>query len=198
MAAEAPISKRSRRTRTELGRAAHDEVARSGAIDVAAISSAAGVSPATFYAHFDTHDDALAAALDLSLRAVIRVSNELFRIENLLERGVESVVEQMVREVVAAFGVEAFVMRAALARLPHHRGIRAVYRHHETTSRDHLARHIELGQKAGLLRAGDPAPRATSLLVLTQGLNNPLLLGGRPSPVVIDDLCRSALALLLP
>ncbi|MDG2114364.1 MAG: TetR family transcriptional regulator, partial [Actinomycetota bacterium] len=191
-------TERSRRTRLELARATHDEVGRSGTLDAAAIAAAAGVSAATFYAHFDGHDDALAAALDLSLNAAIGVSERVFQIEALLERGLDAVVDELVRGVVASFGVEALVMRAALARLPHHRGIRDVYRRHEAASRAHLTRQIELGQKAGLIRVGDPGDRATSLLVLTEGLNNPLLLAKRPALEVIHDLRRAIVAVLAP
>lgn len=176
----------------------HDEVARSGVLDVGAVAEAAGVSPATFYAHFDTHDDALASALDLGLGAVIGVSNRLFHIEALLEQGLDAVIDELVRGVVAAFRVEALVMRAALARLPHHRGIRDVYRRHEAASRDHITRQVELGQKAGVLGDGDPGQITTTLLVLTEGLNNPLLLGKRPGPQVVDNLRRAVVSVLDP
>ena len=198
MASQPPATKRSRRTRIELSRAVHDEVARTGAVDVASIARNAGVSPATFYAHFDTHDDALSAALDLSLAAVVGVTDQRFQIEALLDHGLEHVVSQLVRNIVSSFDEEALVMRACLARLPHHRGIRDIYRKHEALSREHLARQIGLGQQAGLLRKGDPQHRATSLLVLTQGFNNPLLLGTLPVADVIDDLRRVTLALLAP
>ena len=52
------------------------------------------------------------------------------------------------------------------------------------------------GQKAGLLRAGDPHKRATSLLVLLQGLHNPLLTKKRIDPLVLDDHHRSVHALI--
>ena len=198
MATRAAPTERSRRTRADLAVAVHDCVGQTGALDVAAVAEAAGVSTATFYAHFDSHDSALAAALDLSLEAVIGVSNRLFTVENLLDRGVELVVGDLVREVIAAFRVEALVMRAALARLPHHKGLRDVYRRREAGSHQHLARHVALGQKAGLIRPGDPDQRVTALLVLTQGLNNPLLLDLPPDGAVIEDLARAIVAVLVP
>lgn len=196
MVVEPPVTKRSRRTRAELARAVHDEVAQRGTLDVAAITTSADVSPATFYAHFATHDDALAAALDLTLIAVVGVSERQFTIEALLDRGVGQVVAGLVDDVVATFRREALVMRAALARLPRHRGIREVYRHHEGVARAHLTRHVELGQRAGLLRPGDPEARAVTLLVLTQGLNNPLLTADDRVGMVVDDLRHAIMAVL--
>ncbi len=198
MATESPATARSRRTRNDLVQAVHDEVARTGSLDVAAITKVAGVSPATFYAHFDTHDDALAAAFGLSLDAVVGVLDQHFSVEALLEHGLESVVDGLVRETLSVFRVEALVMRAAVARIPHHRGMRDTYREREILSREKLTRHIDLGQRAKVLREGDPQDRAISVLVSTQGLNNPLLLGKRPNSAVVDDLCRAINALLAP
>lgn len=196
MPVEAPRTARSRRTRAELGRAVHDEVARTGTVDVEAIAAAAGVSPATFYAHFATHDDALAAALDRALTAIVDAGIEHFDIEALLEHGLDEVVERLVSRCHRVFRDEALVMRAALARLSHQRAIRDVYRHHEARAHEHYARQIVLGQKAGLLADGAPERRATSLLVVLQGLNNPLFTAARIDRAVADDLHRAIMALL--
>ncbi len=198
MAVESPATERSRRTRGGLVQATHDEVARTGQRDVAAIAPTAGVTPATFYAHFDTHDDASADAVSISLSLVVDSLERNFSVEALLDKGLASVAEGLIRDLVAVFGVEALVMRTAVARIPHDRGMRDVYRNHEVASREHLTRHIELGQRAGMLRAGDPEERAKAMLVVTQGLNNPLLFGKAVPEALIDDLGRAAIAVLAP
>jgi AcrR family transcriptional regulator len=194
MVARSPTNGRAARTRAELAQSAHDEVARTGVLDSGAIASNAGVSTATFYAYFDTHDDAVAAALDISLAAVVNVAERHFHIEALLERSLEAVIDDIIHETHAVFQAENLVMRAALARLAHHRVIRDVYRRHETRCYDFLARQIKLGQKAGLLRDGDPARRATSLLVLMQGINNPLLTRQDLNEEIVADLRRAMTA----
>jgi AcrR family transcriptional regulator len=194
----APATARSRRTRGDLARAAHDDIARRGSLDASAIADAAGVSTATFYAHFATHDDAIAAALDISLAAVVGVAERCFRIEALIETGLSAVVERLVSETHAVFRTESLVMRTALARLSFHQGTRDVYRHHEGRSLEHLTRQIALGQKAHLLRSGPADQRAISLLVLMQGLHNTLLVKKRIEPVIAGDLHRAIHALLSP
>ncbi len=194
----APVTERSRRTHADLARATHDEVARSGTVHADAIAAAAGVSTATFYAYFESHDDALAAALDISLRAVVGVAERLFHIEALIENGISAVIDDLVSQTHEVFRSESLVMRAALARLSLHQPTREVYRAHEARSLDHLTRQIELGQKAGILRDGPSDRRATSLLIVLQGIHNPLLIKKRIDPLISSDLHRTISALLSP
>ena len=189
-------SKRSIHTRGELARAAHDQIAQNGTLDAGAIAAAAGVSTATFYVHFATHDDAIAAALDITLSTVVESARRLIDIEALLERGVDPVIDDLVHEMHAVFRAESLVLRLAIARLAQHRGIRDVYRHHENVSYEHLARQIDLAQRAGLLGAGDPSHRATCVLVLMQGINNPLLTRAHLDDEVAGHL-REALAVAI-
>lgn len=189
-------SKRSIQTRSELARAAHDQIARTGSLDAPAIAAAAGVSTATFYVHFATHDDAIAAALDITLAAVVDVARRLFNIETLLERGVVPVIDEVVRDIHAIFHAESQVSRMAIGRFAHHPGIYDVYRYHENAGFDHLTRQIELAQRAGLLAAGTPAHRATCALVLMQGINNPLLTKSHLDPEVATHLREAIVAVL--
>ncbi len=198
MVTRAPANRRSQRTRAELVRAAHRSLAETGAIQPEAVAAAAGVSTATFYAHFDGHDDAVAAALDVALATVVAVVEEEFRIETLIDDGLEAVVARLVTRSHRVFRDESLVLRAAFGRYAHHRPTADVYLSHERRGHDHLTRQIELGQKAGLLGPGPPDRRATSLLVALQGLHNPLLTKRRLDPVVADDLARAILAMLSP
>ncbi len=191
-----PPSKRSIQTRGELARAAHDQIARDGALDAGAIATAAGVSTATFYVHFATHDDAIAAALDITLAAVVDVARRFIDIGALIERGVVPVMDDVVHDIHAIFRAESPVTRMAIARFAHHRGIRDVYLHHENAGLEHLTRQIDLAQRAGLLGAGDPAHRATCAIVLMEGINNPLLTRSELDPEVAVHL-REALAAAL-
>lgn len=198
MTVQVPANARSRRTRSDLARATHDELARLGILKADAIAAAAGVSTATFYAHFATHDHATAAAFDISLTAVVDVAKRRFHIEALVEDGLAVVLERLVTEMRRVVQAENLVMRAAMARLSANEHTREVYRGHEATILAHLTHQVDLGQRAGLLRTGPAERRAISLLVLLQGLNNPLLVDKHIDPVIASDLHRSMLALLSP
>jgi len=193
-----PATARSKRTRSELARAAHAELAKHGTLNADATAASAGVSTATFYSHFATHDDAAAAALDISLTAVVGVAEEVFHIESLIEDGLDAVIRNLIREMHNVFRSESLVMRAALARLPHHKPTRQIYRGHEQRSLEHLTRQIDLGQKAGLLSPGQHDLRATTLLVVLQGLQNPLLTKKTVNAEIAADLQRAIKALLQP
>jgi len=191
-----PATARSRRTRQQLAAATHDQLRNHGLLNPEAIAEVAGVSTATFYAHFASHDDAITAALDISLTSIVGVAEQHFHIEVLIEQGLDDVVAALVKGMHEVFRKESLVMRAAQARMSSHQPTRETYRGHEARSLQHVTRQIELGQKAGILRDGPPEMRATSLLVLLQGLHNPLLTKRRIDPVVLDDLHRSVHALL--
>lgn len=198
MTVRVPATARSRRTRARLAGASRDALAAGGTLDAEAVAGAAGVSTATFYAHFGTHDEAVAAALDLTLARIVGVAERRFHIEALLEEGLETVIRRVVHESYAVFRAESGVLRAALARASIREPLREVYRSHESRSLAHLSRHIRLGQKAGLLRKGPPEGRAVSMLVLIQSLHNPLLTKRRLDPGVAKDMERSLLAVLGP
>ncbi|MGI9623421.1 MAG: TetR/AcrR family transcriptional regulator [Acidimicrobiales bacterium] len=196
MTVRTPATARSRRTREHLAMATHRQLRDHGILAPDAIAEAADVSTATFYAHFASHDDAIAAALDISLASIVGVAEQHFHIEALIEHGLEMVVADLVTGMHEVFREENLVMRAAQARMSSHQPTRETYRGHEARSLQHLTRQIELGQKAGILRDGSPEMRATSLLVHLQGLHNPLLTKKRIDPVVQDDLHRAIYALL--
>jgi len=198
MTVRAPATARSKRTRANLATAAHAELAKTASLSADAIAERADVSTATFYSHFATHDDAIAAALDISLTAVVGVAEELFHIEALIDNTLAGVIDELIRGMHNVFRNESLVLRAALARLPHHKGIRQIYRTHEIRSLEHLTRQSELGQKAGLLRQGHYERQATSVLVLLQGLHNPLLTKKQIDAEVVADLQRALFAVLDP
>ena len=198
MAVRTPATKRSRQTRTDLARAAHDEVARNGKVDSDAIAEAAGVSVATFYSHFASHDDALAAALDLSLTEIVGVAENEFLAESVASDGLDAVLTRVIDQMHRAFRKESLVLRAAQARLLAHAPSRHMFRSHETRSIEHLTTQIQLGQESGHLGDGPADKRAVSLLVLLQGLHNPVIMKKSIDPVLADDLHRAMFAVVAP
>ena len=193
-----PATKRSKQTRADLARAAHEEIARNGKVDSDAIAKAAGVSVATFYSHFASHDDAIAAALDLSLGEIVGVAEDVFLAELFASDGLDAVLVKLIAEMHRVFRKESLVLRAAQARLLAHAPSRHIFRSHEIRSIEHLTAQIQLGQESGQLGDGPADKRAMSLLVLLQGLHNPVIMKKRIDPVLTDDLHRAMFAVVGP
>ena len=198
MAVRTPATKRSKQTRADLARAAHDEIARTGEVDSDAIAKKAGVSVATFYSHFASHDDAIAAALDLSLTEIVGVAEDQFLADLVASEGLDAVLTKLIAEMHRVFRKDSLVLRAAQARLLAHPPSRHMFRSHEVRSIEHLTAQIQLGQESGHLGAGPADKRAMSLLVLLQGIHNPVIMKKRINPVLADDLHRAMFAVVGP
>lgn len=198
MAVRTPATKRSKQTRADLARAAHDELAHAGEVNSEAIANAAGVSVATFYAHFASHDDAIAAALDHSLIKIVGVAEDEFLAELIASDGLDAVLVTLIAETHRVFRKESLVLRAAQARLLAHAPSRHMFRSHEVRSIEHLTAQIQLGQQSGYLGDGPADKRAMSLLVLLQGIHNPVIMKKRIDPMLADDLHRAMLAVVGP
>lgn len=183
-----PVPTKAQRTRALLIRATREELAATGSFTAERVGARAKTSAATFYAYFPTKDDALAAALASSLDDLLDRSEAILTAETLLERGLAATVRRLVGEVVAFFGADALVFRAALARLPDSRAIRVAYREAERRNLEHQVRFVQWGQAAGAIRPGDPARLAELAMVFSQGLNNPRLLRLDAEHPLLDDL----------
>jgi len=137
------------------------------------VAERASCSVATFYSHFATKDDALASAFELVLVDLADIIETTLTVDALRGDGLEAAVETWADRQVEFFRDESLVFRAALARLPFHRGIRHAYREAERVAMQHLVTVVAEGQSANVIGSGDPAELAEAFLVLSQGLNNP-------------------------
>jgi len=167
---------RSRKTRAGLITAVRDELNETGSFTADSVAERAGCSSATFYGHFATKDDALASAFELVLVEMSEMVESIFTADELASAGLAITIELWTHRQVDFFRDESLVFRAALARLPFHRGIRHAYREADRVSLSHLVDLITAGQAAGLVRIGAPTELAEAFLVLSQGLNNPHVL----------------------
>jgi len=192
-----PSGSRSRRTRASLVASAHASIAQAGDLSPERVARAAGVATATFYAHFASKDEAIAAVLDLALTDVNGRGTQVLTIEHLLDHGLHATIRSALTGGVAGFREQHRVFRLALSRLPHDRSIRDVYRRHEQEAHTTLRRFLELAAAAGQIRRGELDAMTSVLLVTLQGLNNPLL--RRPEgEELLDELTRQVTGWLHP
>jgi AcrR family transcriptional regulator len=176
---EAPNSERpagkAQRTRTRLIEATCEELSESGSFTAERVSRRAGTSVATFYVHLPTKEVALVAAFERIMGELVSVVDQHLKVERLLESGLEALMGEFAEASIDFFSERMLVMRAGLAALPESRELRQVYREHEGLAFEGFSRFISLGQSAGQIRSGRVEELARTFLVLSQGLNNPLL-----------------------
>lgn len=194
-----PPGTRKARTTYEAIIASTREILRTrGVLSPELIAEHAGVSPATFYTYFSSKDAVLAAAFDATLAAMTFDLDEVLSIEALLEDGLDTTMQALVRRIVRGFSHDARIFRLAISRLPESETIRQVYRHHEELILALLERFIRLGAAAGRIRRGGATDvMAAVLLVTIQGYQNPLILRPGSGPVT-EELAGMLLALLRP
>ena len=191
------MTSRAERTREALIDATVAALREDGSFTTEQVAGMAGVSVATVYNRVpEGRDGLLAGALDRALARLVAVTAAALDVEHLLDDGLECVMGALVDGLVEVFDEEELVLRAALARLPESRLLRDSYRHREAEARELNRRFVELGQLAGRIGAGDPDELADALVVLGQGLNNPVLLGHDDSPALAALLSAAMVALL--
>jgi len=194
---DAPVG-RSERTRRVVVDATVARLRSEGAFTVEQVAADVGVSVATIYNRFpEGRDGLLAAALDSALDRLVS-AGAVLTVEHLLDHGLQATIRAMVDGLVAVFTDEALVMRSALARLPESRVLRESYRRHEADARSRNHRFVQLGQAAGRIADGDTAELADVLVVMGQGLNNPVLLGSSHRARLVDHLTAAIVAVLEP
>jgi AcrR family transcriptional regulator len=192
-----PATRKTRATYQGLIDATREELRRTGILVPESVAEAAGVSPATLYAYFGSKDALLAAAFDATLAQIGEEVGDILTVENLLEHGWEATARHLVRTVVKRFTHDARVVRLSVARLPDSEEVVEVYRRRGDEQLEMVARFIRLGITAGKLRKGDLTVLSKSLMVILQGMQNPLVLQPGSGPVV-DELTRTVHRLLAP
>ncbi len=194
-----PTTRKARATYDTLVAATRTVIRRTGALSPDDVAETAQMSPATFYAYLSSKDVALAAAFDRSLGEMLERVRHTASVERLLEEGLEATVGKMVAEVAEGFRLDARIFRLATGRLGESDLLRAVYRQREADALEMLSRFIRLGAVAGKLRAEpDPDTVARALLVVLQGLQNPLLYDEGAGHGVVALVSEMLTALLRP
>ncbi len=164
------------RTRLRLVEAVRGEVEATGGFTAEEVARRAGSSPATFYNHFATKDDALLAAFNAAMDDLVAMVGAELRIDALLERGLDDFATAWVGTCAAFFRENCLVFRAAQTRLPASKAFRTVFREHEDAAFDHYLRFVRLGQTARVLRDGEAESMARAMMIASEGWNHPAVL----------------------
>ena len=192
-----PATRKTRATFHTLIDAARESVRRTGVLLPEAVAETARVSPATLYTYFGSKDALLASAFDTALGDIGEDVARIMTIESLLEHGLESVARRVVRAVVKHFTRDARLVRLAIARLSDSPEVVEVYKRRSDEQLAMIGRFVRLGISAGKLRTGDANVLARTVMVVLQGLQNPIVLHSGSAPIV-EEIARMMLHLLSP
>lgn len=193
----APSTRKTRATHSGLIFATREVVRRTGTVAPEQVAEAAGVSSATLYSYFGSKDLLLAAAFDAALDDINQSTASILSVERLLENGWENTARALVRSVVRRFTHDARLVRLAVARLADSQEVRHIYRKRQEEAQSTIQKFIRLGGTAGKLRSGEDDVLAKAMLVLLQGLQNPLVLQPGAGPIV-DEIAGAVFRLLAP
>ncbi len=153
-----------------------EEISEHGSFTAERVARRAGTSVATFYVHLPTKTVALTAAFAKVMDELVEVVEAHLQVDGLQRAGLEAMMQAFVEASVAFFTSRSLVMRKGLAGLPDSQELRRVYRDHEALAFERFVDFISNGQAHGFIRSGNVDELARIFLVLSQGLNNPLLL----------------------
>jgi AcrR family transcriptional regulator len=190
-------------TRAALLEAAADELNERGwdATTSTAVAARAGVATGTFYTYFADKQAALVALFDASLAQLLSAVEGTLTADNLLDRGLGATLRDVLGLVLEGYRRDAAVIRTALGQVTTSSPLRTVYWQRHAEAAEMVERFVRRGQAAGLVREGDAHVLAHTLLLLTQGLNHPVLLAtgdGGLAEGVHEEVVRVAQALLAP
>jgi AcrR family transcriptional regulator len=165
-------------TRTALLDAMQRLLERDGlaACTSTAVAAEAGLSAGTFYTYFEDRSAALAALFEDRLDQIVAAVAAALTSDRLLDEGLEATVDAAVGATIEQYRHHAPVLRAALASVQTNQRIRAVYWDRHGASVTQVQRFLKRAAAAGMVRPDGHRALAHTLLLLLQGLNNPVVL----------------------
>jgi AcrR family transcriptional regulator len=183
-----PTSKKARATQQVMLVAARNVIGRTGVFSPEAIAETAGVSAATFYAHFGSKDQMLALALDQAMSEHNQRMWEALDIEVLLEEGLARVLTRLLTVVVEDSNEDGRLLRLAASRIVEANQVADVFWVRKDETLEMLTRFIRMGAAAGRIRRGPPEILARTVLVTIEGMQSPALAGPSQSAVLAESV----------
>jgi AcrR family transcriptional regulator len=176
--------------------AVREELRRTGTFTVNAVAEGAGCSPATYYAHFPSKDEALTEAFGALLADLQDFMAGVFEVEALRRLGLVGFARALVADLVGYFRVETLAVRAGMAAVPENHEALVAYKTAEEAIVKLVAGFLTKAEGDGLLPGPDAAGRAAAVVVIVQGLNNPLVLRASPDEPIHEGLVAAMAAVL--
>ena len=186
------------RTRHKLVQAVREEIAENGGFSAERVALRAGTSTPTFYNHFATKDDALAAAYEQMMVGVVDMAQRKCQIERLLDEGLQVLVADWVLMTGAFFRENVRLSRLAQAAIDRSKTMRDLFRDHEARTIEVYRRFIELGQAACAIRQGNPDAMASALTITAQSWHHQLVQNIEAGDELHRELTGMIVAMLQP
>lgn len=159
------------RTRHGLVGRTLEVVAETGEFTGEQVAARAGVSTATFYAHFATKDHAVHACLQRAFDDYQQRMQQVESIERLLDVGLRETVTGIVRTIADINDEYRSLLRLARARVRASQLLREQSRVEERRAFAASLRFVRLGQSAGMIRRSDPEILTATMRTLVEGLD---------------------------
>lgn len=172
------------RTRQALVTRTLEAIAATGEFTGDQVADRAGVSTATFYAHFSTKDHAIHACLDEAFEAYEVRMGRVESIELLLDVGLRQTLSEIVRTIGEINDEFRPLLRLARGRILASKLLREQSRAEEHRAFTATLRFIELGQAARMIRRDDPEVLTATMRTIVEGLDAWTV---RSHPVVIES-----------
>ncbi len=187
---------KSARTRLRLVDAVRREIEDAGAVHAEAVARRAESSPATFYNHFSSKDDAVLAAFDATMQDLVEVVREGLDVSLALEMGLEEFLRAWTWSCIEFFRANSLVFGAARALSPSSREMRRLFEAREAESLELYVRFVRLGQHAQMIAGEEPDVLGELFMLTCQGWNHPRFLRTEQGSALHEELTRSVHAML--
>lgn len=169
------LSPKAERTRDTLLDAAEAMVAEGADVVSSTVAARAGVATGTFYRYFEDKDELLAAALARRTDQMIAATERALAPDQVLDRGVRAVLDQVVEETAEGYVRAGAVLAAAIARMTASEAVRSVHRSRHDRAVDVFTTFLRRIHRVGLAQIDDIPATAVAAVVLVQALDHPAL-----------------------
>ena len=186
------------RTRRRFVSAIRSELAETGVLSPVSVSKRAQTSPATFYNHFRSRQAALASAFEAAMDDLLEIVSQGLRVELLLAQGLSEFCAGWAQTCAGFFRDNATLLLVAQAEAPASEALRRTFARRQQESLDRYVQFVTLGQRAGMIRAGDPQAIAQLLLVTNQSWNHPFLRHAAPGDAQHLEMAQLMVRFLAP
>jgi AcrR family transcriptional regulator len=186
------------RTRAKLVKAIIDEVHERGDFNTELVAKRSGSSPANFYNHFATKDDALIAAYDHIMAGLLRLVSDQCRIDRLLDEGLQPFMAAWVMRTAQFFADNAALFRLTQSAFGRSKPLRDLFRTYEADVTESYRRFIELGQAAQQFRRGDQLIMAQMLTVFSESWHHRLVQKLEAGDPLHAELTQALVTMLSP